>query len=99
MLTSNQILHYLSSNKEHYFQKYHLVRIGVFGSFARGEETADSDIDLLVEFENNTASLTEIKQELKSEIQCKFNRSVDICREKYMNPIFKKQILSEVLYA
>ena len=98
MITSNQILNYLSANKERYYQKYHLVRIGLFGSFARGEEMPNSDIDLLVEFEVNTKGLMEVKQALKSEIQNIFNRPVDICREKYMKPIFKKQILSEVLY-
>ena len=99
MTTSNQILNYLSSNKERYHQKYRLVRVGLFGSFARGEETVNSDIDLLVEFEDNTKGLMDVKQELKSEIQKIFNRPVDICREKYVKPIFKKRILSEVLYA
>jgi len=99
MTTSTQILNYLSSNKERYHQQYHLVRVGLFGSFARGEETSGSDIDLLVEFEDNTKGLVEVKQELKSEIQNRFDRPVDICREKYMNPIFKTHILSEVVYA
>ncbi|MCL2028072.1 MAG: nucleotidyltransferase domain-containing protein [Bacteroidales bacterium] len=99
MTTSTQILNYLSSNKERYHQQYHLVRVGLFGSFARGEETSGSDIDLLVEFEDNTKRLMEVKQELKSEIQNRFDRPVDICREKYMNPIFKTHILSEVVYA
>ena len=59
----------------------------------------NSDIDLLVEFEDNTERLTDVKQALKSEIQRQFDRPVDICREKYMKPIFRKHILSEVLYA
>ena len=33
-----------------YLKRYKPLRIGVFGSFARGEERADSDIDLLVAF-------------------------------------------------
>jgi len=99
MTTSSQILTYLSANKEKHRQKYHLIRVGLFGSFARGEEKPNSDIDLLVEFEDNTKGLMEIKQELKSELQTTFNKPVDICREKYVKPIFKKQILSEVLYA
>ena len=99
MTTSNQILNYLTTNKERHRQKYHLVRIGLFGSFARGEEKPNSDIDLLVEFEDNTKGLTDIKQELKAEIQTIFNKPVDICREKYIKPFLKKQILAEVQYA
>ena len=33
-------------------RRYGLKRLGLFGSVARGEERADSDIDFLVEFEN-----------------------------------------------
>ncbi|WP_229704111.1 nucleotidyltransferase family protein, partial [Caldalkalibacillus thermarum] len=31
-------------------EKYNVRKIGVFGSFARGEQTGKSDIDILVEF-------------------------------------------------
>ncbi len=54
---------------------------------------------LIVEFKKNTSDLYSIKQELKKEIQDKFNIPVDICREKYIKPIFKQQILSEAKYA
>lgn len=75
-----------------------MKKIGVFGSIARGEQHDQSDIDLIVEFENNTPDLYTIKQRLKNEIQSRFNLPVDICREKYINQIFKKQILSEAKY-
>jgi predicted nucleotidyltransferase len=80
-------------------KEYHLVKIGIFGSIARGEQNKLSDIDLIVEFESNTPDLYSLKQRLKSEIQSKFNLPVDICREKYIKPVFKKQILAEVKYA
>jgi predicted nucleotidyltransferase len=92
-------LYYLTSNKSRLERDYHLKKIGVFGSMARGAQSNLSDIDLIVEFEDNTPDLYSIKQNLKNEIQSKFNLPVDICREKYLNPIFKNQILSEALYA
>ena len=95
MIEIDQILYYLSSNKARLKRDYHLIKIGVFGSIARGEQTIKSDIDLIVEFEDNTPDLYSVKQKLKSELQIRFNLPVDICREKYMNPIFKKQILAE----
>jgi hypothetical protein len=98
MIDKKQILAYLSLNKSRFKKDYHLVKIGVFGSIARGEQNNKSDIDLIVEFEDNTPDLYSIKQKLRNEIQSKFNLSVDICREKYIKPIFRNQILSEVKY-
>lgn len=33
---------------------FSVTRIGIFGSFARGEQKASSDVDILVEFERPT---------------------------------------------
>ena len=41
------------------FSSYHISRVGLFGSFARGTQTENSDIDLLVEF--NTKFLNSSK--------------------------------------
>lgn len=94
----NQLLVYLESNKARLLREYHLTRIGVFGSMARNEQNDTSDIDLIVEFENTTPDLYSIKQKLKAEFQNKFRRPVDICREKYLNPFFKKSVISEARY-
>ena len=99
MINSKQILDYLSLNKDRYQKEYHLTKIGIFGSLAREEQTNKSDIDIIVEFEENTPDLYYIKQKIRNEIESKFNLSVDICREKYIKPIFKTQILSEAKYA
>ena len=99
MVLTSQIISYLSSNKERYKRDFHLTKIGLFGSYARGEQTDKSDIDLIVEFEEETENLYLLKQTLKREIQSQFQLPVDICREKYIKPVFKKQILSEVRYA
>ena len=96
MVDSNDILEYLRQNKPQLFQEYHLVKIGLLGSFARDENGALSNIDLRVEF--GTPNLYAIKWNLKKEVQSKFNRPVDICRGKYIKPIFRKQIISETKY-
>jgi len=99
MTDSKQILNYLTSNKDRFQREYHLTRIGIFGSVARGEQTDNSDIDLIVEFEEGTDNLFEIKQKLISEIQSRFKMPVDICREKYIKSFFRSQILLETKYA
>ena len=98
MIDSKQILSYLSANKNRFKQDYNLIKIGLFGSMIRNQQTNLSDIDLIVEFEDNTPDLSAKKQELKKELQSKFKVNVDICREKYIKPIFKQQITSEAQY-
>ena len=47
--------------------------IGIFGSYARNEEDADSDLDILVDFENTPDLLTLIgmEQELSEKLKIK----------------------------
>ena len=98
MVNKTEILTFLSDNKNKLFSEYQLVKIGLFGSFSKSEETKDSDIDLIVEFEPNTENLSEKKYKIRSLIKNKFNREVDLCREKYIKPYFKSQILKSVIY-
>ena len=98
MVTQNQIIHYLSTNKQSISRKYRLKKLGIFGSYARNEQTPASDLDLIVEFEDNTPDLYDVKDYLQKEIQSVFDVPVDICREKYIKPIFRQQILSEAIY-
>ncbi len=98
MIKREDILNFLKEKKEDFFLEYHLVKLGLFGSFARNEGTENSDIDLIVEFEPNTENLSEIKSEIKSTLKKQFNREVDVCREKYIKPYFKSQILQSAIY-
>ena len=98
MVEQNQIIHYLSANKQNISRKYRLKKLGIFGSYARNEQTPASDLDLLVEFEDNTPDLTDKKDFLRKEMQSVFHIPVDICREKYIKPIFRQQVLSDAIY-
>jgi uncharacterized protein len=99
MKTRAQILTFLSQNNKLFRDNYHIVRIGLFGSYARGEQNPDSDIDLLVEFEENTQDLYDLKIQLKDFFQIQLGIDVDICREKYIKPRIKGSILKETVYA
>lgn len=99
MKTSQEILSFLRNNKSLLRERFHVIKIGIFGSYARNQQNKDSDIDLLVEFEENTSNLFELKQQLKEFFRENLNTEVDICREKYIKPRFKKAILKETLYA
>jgi predicted nucleotidyltransferase len=99
MRTRDQILAFLTQNKNLFRDKYHIIRIGIFGSYARGDQNINSDIDLLVEFEDNTQDLYDLKLQLKDFFRSKLGIEVDICREKYIKPGIKKSILKETIYA
>lgn len=97
-MNKDVILKYLVEHKAELSRKFHLSKLGLFGSFVRSEETANSDIDLIVEFMPNTEDLFELKIELKELLKKHFNREVDICREKYIKPYYRQQILQSAIY-
>jgi len=58
----NDILKYLSDNKDIFEKKYNIIKIGIFGSYARNTYNEHSDIDLIVEFKPNTPNLFDKKK-------------------------------------
>lgn len=98
MTKKEDILAFLSEKKAEFFAEYQLVKLGLFGSFARNEETEKSDIDLIIEFQPNTENLSEKKLKIKALVEKQFHREVDLCREKYIKPYYKHQILQSAIY-
>jgi uncharacterized protein len=99
MTRLDDVLGYLRQNRRYLQSRYHVKRIGVFGSLARGEPTERSDIDLIVELEENTPDIHRVKDELRDFVGKPFGRRVDIAREKYLRPYAREQILAEAVYA
>lgn len=98
MHTQKQILDFISKNKTLLKKQFHISKIGLFGSYARNEQTDKSDIDLIVDFDENTNNLYDIKIEMKKFFKDNLNVEVDICREKYIKPRFKNRIIKEAIY-
>lgn len=69
-------------------------RIGVFGSYARDENTESSDIDILYSFKNTVGllSLVVIKQDLEAKLQ----KKVDLVSDKYTNSKIKPLIMKDL---
>ncbi|MDO9635149.1 MAG: nucleotidyltransferase domain-containing protein [Paludibacter sp.] len=93
-----EILDYLKNNKQQLKDNYHLIKIGLFGSFAKDIQNPESDIDLLIEFEPGTQNISEKKEKLKKILKIQFDRDVDLCREKYLKPYMKEFIIQETIY-
>jgi len=97
MANESQILSFLRENKDMFQREFHISKLGLFGSYARGEATEKSDIDLLVEFEDDI-DIFETKFLTRNFIKTQFGKEVDICSGKYLKPYVKDEILSEVIY-
>ena len=98
MLNTDEVLDFLRNHRQAIKSDFRIVKLGLIGSFARGEQTEDSDIDLLVEFEPNTDDIFEKKLQLKDLLKTSFDRDVDICREKYVKPYIKRYLSKEAIY-
>ena len=70
-----------------------VIKAGLFGSFARGEATKSSDVDLLIEF-CGRRSLLELAG-LKIQLEEKLHRKVDLVTYRSIHPRLRKQILHE----
>ena len=98
MINTQEILTYLNTNKELFYKQFNINKIGVFGSFARNEQTDNSDIDIIIEMPRGTEDIFEKKQELKQILKSQFHREIDICRERAIKPLFKEIILKDAIY-
>ncbi len=96
--SKEEILRYLTLNKEQLFDKFNLSKLGLIGSFARNEATANSDIDIIVDFQPETEGLFLKKENMRHLLKTQFDRDIDICTEKYIKPYFKDQILKSAVY-
>jgi len=68
-------------------------RAAVFGSFVRGEQKEDSDIDILVEFKGEKSLLDLVG--LKIELEDALKRKVDVLTYNSLHPLLKDRILRE----
>jgi len=97
MRTTADYLRLLQSYKTAVTDKYGIRRIGIFGSVARGEQTVNSDIDIVVDLvKPRLFNLVHIKEDLQTLFGC----SLDIVREKdNMDPLLKSCIQRDGIYA
>ena len=95
--TAQEILPLLRAHHHTWAARFHLQRIGLFGSVARGEATVSSDVDVWVELDPLTPfAMVHLKQELEQLLQ----RPVDLVRlRERMNPALRQVILKEGLCA
>jgi predicted nucleotidyltransferase len=76
-------------------RRHDVVHAGIFGSVARGDQTAQSDLDLLIEFDpTKTKSLLDLAA-LGIELEDALGRSVDLVTYRSLSPRIRDRVLAE----
>lgn len=96
-MNKTDILDFLRSHKDEMHEKFGLIKIGLFGSYVRGEQREDSDIDLAVEIEssNKFRSFFELKTYLEDGLQ----KRIDLGIEGSLKPVVHEYVEKEIVYA
>lgn len=96
--TLDEIREILKEHKEEVSRKYRINEIGIFGSIVRGEQKKRSDIDILVEFdEENIPGLLKFI-EMERYLEKILRKKVDLVRKGGIRPELRDIILKEVVY-
>ena len=74
-------------------KRNNIKRAGIFGSFVTGAFTDTSDVDILVELDNNTSLLDFVR--IKFDLEDSLQRKVDLVEYKAIKPRLRMQILEE----
>lgn len=94
-MSTNQIEAKLKEIKPLLTEKFHVSKIGYFGSYANGQSTAESDLDLLVEFSKPVgwSFFT-----LESFLEKSLGLRVDMVTKDALKQRIKDSILDQVIY-
>jgi len=77
--------------------RFGVIRIGLFGSFIRGEQSNKSDIDILVEFNDEYKTLKNYVA-LVDYLESFFDSTVDLVTLESLDPYIRPDILNEVVW-
>ena len=95
MTSLNEIQTRLNNYKTALLEKYPIKSLAIFGSFARNEQTNQSDLDLLVDF-NDSIGIRFI--DLADELEDYIGVKVDLVSRKGMKDKYFQAIKSELVY-
>ena len=98
MTNSDYILSIIKTHKGE-LQIFGVKDIGLFGSYARGEQNVNSDIDILVDFfedKENFDNFMGLYDFLEKLFQ---NEKIEVVTKNGLSPYIGPRILQEVIYA
>ena len=96
MRSLDEIRQRLSNQKLLLQKKYKINSLGVFGSYVRGEQKQESDLDVLIDYEEVPSLITLI--ELENHLSDLLEVKVDLVTRRGIKPQLRNHILEEVIY-
>ncbi len=86
----------LQEHKHELESEYGVTELGVFGSYSKNQETKESDLDILIDFQKAVDLLTFVH--LKNYLSELLKINVDLVMKKALKPKIGERILKEVVY-
>jgi len=100
MLTSKDVLRKIKENRDK-IKRFGVKRIGLFGSYARGEQRIERDVDIVVEFEKGKATFDNFL-DLAEYLEKLLGKKVDLLTKEGVRSIriehIRKEIEENVIY-
>ncbi len=93
-MTKSVIIDFLHQNKEMMESKFQVKQIGLFGSYVKGLQKDESDIDILVDMPSSFDAYYDLKEFLEKNLQ----KKVDLGLISTIREHLKEKILGEVEY-
>jgi uncharacterized protein len=96
MKTFEEVKQQLLQIKPRLQQVYQVTELGIFGSYARQEQTETSDVDVLIDYDQAPTlfKLVELRDDLSNVLGMK----VDVVTKNGLKPRIRERVLSEVVY-
>jgi uncharacterized protein len=92
-LTKTKIISQIKKNAKIIREKYDVSKMWIFGSYARGEQTEKSDIDILVEFNGKYDFINEL--DLQTYLYMMFDKEVGVVEKNHIVKNYRNYILNE----
>lgn len=86
----------LKNSKTLLHEQYGVETLGIFGSYVRGKQKNNSDVDILIDFKEPIGLLKFVA--LKHQLSEIIGRDVDLVMKSALKPVIGKRILKEVIY-
>ncbi len=93
----NDILMFLQTHKEEMAQRFGVVSVGLFGSYARGDARDDSDIDIAIEIMSEKKSLRNFLG-VRRYLEAQFGKTVDLGIESSLKPLAREIVAKEIIH-
>jgi len=94
MMDRETILHFLKSHKAQLQESYGVEEIGLFGSYARGEATEQSDIDLVVDMPSSFTAFFGLQEYLERML----GKRIDLGMKQKLRAYIHEKIKDEIIY-